>query len=111
MLVEVDDRLDDDLGVGVGAPGADLVGGDGAAVVLDPRQLQAVQPCAGDGGLGEVHVEHHLPRLGRGAVGLAGRCARVASSAVEVEGELAAGEVAGGDGAAYVEGLGRTRRP
>ena len=41
VLGEVDDRFDHDLGLGVGAPGADLVGGDQPVVVLHPRDLQA----------------------------------------------------------------------
>ena len=39
VLVEVDDRFHDHLGVGVGAPGPDLVGGDALAVVLHPGQV------------------------------------------------------------------------
>ena len=48
-----------------------------------------------------MDVDDHLP-------GLHGRLARLGGGevGVEVEGELVAGEVAGGDGAAYVEGLG-----
>jgi hypothetical protein len=40
VLVEVDDGFDDNRGVGTGAPRADLVGGDAAALILDPGQFQ-----------------------------------------------------------------------
>ena len=46
VLVEVDHRLHDHLGVGVGAPGPDLVGGDALALVLHP---------------GQVHTTPHVP--------------------------------------------------
>ena len=65
-LVEVDHGLDDDLGVGVAAPALDLVGGDATVVVLHPRQVMTVLGEAGDSGVGEVHVEHDLARLGNG---------------------------------------------
>src|SRR5680860_1233193 len=65
VLGQVDHRLHDHRGLGVGAPAADLVGGDHRAVVLHPGQVQAVTgAAAGDGGFGEVHVEDQLPRLG-----------------------------------------------
>ena len=60
VLVEIDHRLHHHLGVRVGAPAPDLVGSDPHTVVLHPRQLQT-RTGAGDGCLGEVHVEHHLP--------------------------------------------------
>jgi len=93
VLGEVDHRLDGDVGVGAGAPGADLLGGEALAGVLQPRQVER-SAASGDRGLGEVDVEHDL--------------ARPAASRdpwLEVECQLAAGEVAGGDRAAYVERL------
>ena len=52
-------------------------------------------------------MQHHLTRLGSAAVGrLPDRLDCVASRSAEVEGELVAGDLAGGDRAAYVEGVG-----
>ena len=96
VLGKVDDWLDDHLGVGVGAPGADLLDGDQPVVVLHSRDPGV---RAGDGCLREVHVEHHLPRPRSDAEGL------VVGLRDEVEGELGTGKVAGGQRTAYVEGL------
>lgn len=57
VVGQVDHALDGEVGVGVAAPGADLVGGDRGAGVLDP----AHQVVAFAGGLGEVQVEDRLP--------------------------------------------------
>ncbi len=58
----------------------------------------------GEGGVGEVDVEHDLGPRRRGLLLLS------VSRIVVGEGGLAAGEVAGGDGAAYVVGLTDSRR-
>ena len=59
-------------------------------------------------------MQHHLTRLGSvgGSVGRALRCLdRVRRGVrVQVEGELVAGDLAGGDRAAYVEGVRRPQR-
>ena len=52
-------------------------------------------------------MQHHLTRLGSRLAGGRLDCSLVRDQVVEVEGELVAGELAGGDGAAYVEGVGR----
>ena len=49
-----------------GVGNVDLVGGDAAAVVLHASEVQLALGVPGDGGLREVHVEHHLPRVVRG---------------------------------------------
>ena len=103
VVVEVDDWFHDHLGVGVGAPGPDLVGGDALVVVLHPGQVQTpARSGAFDGCFGEVDVEDHLTRFHR----LAGPVV-LGAGGVEVEGELVPGELSGGDRAAYVQGVGR----
>ena len=112
------DGLHGDLGVGVAAPLPDLLGVHRTPGVLDPPEL-ALQGGARDhGGVGEVHVEHHLAglagrtprghaRVDRGGVGLlAVAVLRCVCLGVEVEGELAAGEVPDGGGPPHVEGVG-----
>ena len=98
MLVDVEDRLDDDGGLGGLAPGADLVGEDGAVVAVDLRELETTG-AAGDGCFGEMHVEHHLPRAPCAALPVLGL------GGFQRESELPASEAPGGDGAAYVEGV------
>ena len=83
---------------GLGAPLPDLLGGDRAAGLLEPGQAAGAE----DGGVLEVDVQHHLTL----ATWLRLRPARLG----QVEGLLVAGEVAGRDGAAYVEGVGRTQQ-
>ena len=61
-------------------------------------------------------MQHHLPWLGTPAVRglvcpLASLAARPPCGGGEVEGELVAGDLAGGERAADVEGLGRPQRP
>ena len=56
VLGQVEDGLDGDLGVGLGAPLPDLRGGDRAAGLLEPRDPAGAE----DGGLFEVDVQHHL---------------------------------------------------
>ena len=63
VLVEVDHRLHGDLGVGVAAPLPDLLGVHRTPGVLDPAELAHQRRARGDGGVGEVHVHHHLTRL------------------------------------------------
>jgi hypothetical protein len=82
--------------VGVGAPGADLFGGDRALGLLDPGEAAGTH----QGGFGEVDVQHHLTLLAARLLVLAGG---------QVEGGLVAGQVAGGDGAAHVQRLGRAQ--
>ena len=53
-------------------------------------------------------MQHHLPWLGSVPGPVVGWFSSV--SVVEVEGELVAGDLAGGDGSAYVEGVGRSQR-
>ena len=118
VLVQIDHRLHH-LGVRVGAPAPDLVGGDDLAVVLHPRQLQT-RARAGDRCLGEVHIENHPTRpdslagfgglgscsLGGGAVG--GRVGGALGGALisgEVQGELVAGELSGGHRPAHIQRL------
>ena len=92
--------------------------------VFSTRPNSPGQRGAGDdGGVGEVHVQHHLTRLAglpRAAVrasrspsaGRGRRPGRVAvrvrgrRGGVEVEGELAAGEVPDGGGPPHVQGVG-----
>ena len=57
VLGQVDDRLHRDLGVRLGAPGADLFGGDRAAGFLEPGHAANAE----DGRVFEVDVQHHLP--------------------------------------------------
>ncbi len=89
MVVQVDHRLHDHGGVGGPAPGPDLLDGDQRPGVLQPAQTaQITEATVHEGGVGEVDVEHHPPRLTprllrRGRVGVGG----------EVEGLLGAGEV------------------
>ena len=104
MVVQVDHRLHDHLGPGVGAPGPDLVGAHPLAPVLHPRQVQTPADAA-DGGLGQVDVEDDLaglrsPRLRRHRV-----------AGLEFEGQPVAGELAGRDRAAHLQRLRSTRRP
>ena len=56
VLGQIEDRLDGDLRVGVGAPLADLGGGDRAAGFLEPGEPAGAE----DGGVLEVDVQHHL---------------------------------------------------
>ena len=56
VLGQVEDRLDGDLRVGVGAPLADLGGGDRATGLLEPGEPAGAE----DGGVLEVDVQHHL---------------------------------------------------
>ena len=74
------------------------------SAVTGPRGLlEPGQPTgAEDGGVLEVDVQHHLAPASRAAAGR--------SASGEVEGLLAAGEVADGDRAAYVEGVGRAEQ-
>jgi hypothetical protein len=104
VLVDVEDRLDDDGGGRVFAPRADLFGEHGAVVVVDLCQFETAAGAARDRCLGEVHVEHHLTRL-------RGRTLRVVEGSLQFEAEVAAGELPGGDGATYVERVGGTRQP
>jgi hypothetical protein len=78
---------------GLGAPVPDLGGGDRPRCFLEPGESAGAE----DGGVFEVDVQHHLALRARSLV-LAGD---------QVESQLCAGEVAGRDGAAYVQGLGR----
>jgi hypothetical protein len=94
MLGKVEDRLDRDLGVGVAAPDPHLFGGDRAGGLVDAGESARSE----DGGILEVDVQHHLTPLT--PTGL------VVGGGAEVEGLLVAGEVAGRDRAAHVEGLG-----
>ena len=89
---KVEHRLHDDLGIGVPAPRAYLVGGDQG---LTPLEL-GDRIVAEDGRLGQVDVHHHLARLDR---------ARRALGVAEVEGELPSRQIADGLGAAYVKRL------
>ena len=90
VVGEVQDRLDVDPGVGVGAPLTDLLGGDRAAGLVEPGESAGAE----DGGVLEVDVQHHLPRrAGEGLV----------RSAVRSRVVLVSGEVFGRDRAAYVE--------
>ena len=72
----------------------DLFGGDRAAGLLEPGQPTGAE----DGGVFEVDVQHHLS---------AAWSVRLGGWVCQVEGVLVAGQVAGGDGAADVEGVGR----
>jgi len=62
VFIEVDHRLHSDLGVGVGAPSLDLVGGEDLAVVLDAGQVETVAG-PGDGCFAQVDVEDDLAWL------------------------------------------------
>ena len=61
VLGQVEHRLHGDPGVGVGAPLADLFGGDRAAGLLDPGEAAGAE----DGGVLEVDVQHHLTLAAR----------------------------------------------
>ena len=63
-LVEVDDGLEDDLGVGVGAPGPDLVEQEEALAFFHAAEVVEGDPAVADCGGVEVDVEDELP--GRG---------------------------------------------
>ena len=56
VLGQIEDRLHGDLRAGVGAPLADLGGGDRATGLLEPREPAGTE----DGGVLEVDVQHHL---------------------------------------------------
>ena len=73
-----------------------------SAVTGPPGLLEPGQPAGAEhGGVLEVDVQHHL------ALAVAGSAGWVGSARSRVC--WCAGEVAGGDGAAYVEGLGRAQ--
>ncbi len=100
VLGQVLDRPHGHLHVRARAPVADPVDPDRRTRVLDPGETSIDAVCpAGEGGVGEVDVEHDLGPRRRGLLLLS------VSRIVVGEGGLAAGEVAGGDGAAYVVGL------
>ena len=83
------------MGVGLGARLADLLGGDRAAGLLEPGDAAGAE----DGGVFEVDVQHDLaPAPSRAGCG--GRPSGRSRAC------LAAGEVAGREGAADVQGLG-----
>ena len=98
VVIQVDDRLDDDLGVGVAAPVPDLLDGDRGSGCS--RTAPARRP-------------HHGSRPRRDGHGArpAAASARVRGAlvvgAVEVEGQLPSGDRPEGLGAAYVQRLGR----
>jgi hypothetical protein len=86
VVGQVLNGLHGDLRIRVAAPGPDLLDGDQAAGVLHPADPAG----AFDGGLVQVHEQRHRPlRLGFPAGVL------ILSAGVEVEGELAAGELPG----------------
>ena len=91
VLGEVEHRLNGDLGVGGGAPLADLLGGHRAGCLLEPGHAPGSHEC----GLGEVDVQHHLTLAAthRPTVRLG-----------QVEGALVAGQVPDRLGATYVAG-------
>jgi hypothetical protein len=95
--VEVEDRSHGDLRVGAAAPRPDLLDRHEGVAAFEPGD--GIGP--GQGSLGEVDVEDDVPRLHFPRPGCV-----VGRSRKQVEGLLAAGEVAEGLGAAYVEGLG-----
>ena len=96
VLGEVEDRLDGDLRAGLGAPLADLGGGDRATGLLEPGESAGAE----DGGVLEVDVQHHLALAA---------WARLRMFPGELEGLLGAGQIADSEGAADVEALGGTQ--
>ena len=54
VLIDIEDRLDGEVGVGLAAPLADLLDSDGGAGVRTPADV--VLPT--DRGVGEVHMEN-----------------------------------------------------
>ncbi len=98
VLGQVQNGLDGDLGVGLGAPLPDLLRGDRAAGLLQPGDPAGAE----DGGLFEVHVQHHLTLAA---------CAALRVAVGELESSLAARDDADREGTAYVEGLGRAEQP
>ena len=78
----------------------DLLGGDRSRGLLDPGESAGASPDALDGGVLEVDVQHHLTLPAWPVQG------RLHRPRLQVEGELVAGQVAGRDGAAHVQGLG-----
>jgi hypothetical protein len=101
VVGEIQHRLHRDVGVRVAAPLADLFGSDRTADLLEPGEPAGAK----EGGVFEVDVQHHLALVPTGpALG------RLSGCVCQVKSRLVAGEVAHGDGAADVEGLGRTQQ-
>ena len=110
-VVEVEHRLDDHLGGRVGTPAPHLVGQHEGAGVLHPHQRVH---GAGDGGFGQVGVDHQPPtrppppgraparRLGLGVLGGVG----VGFGVGQGEGEFLAGQRAGGQRPPHIQSLG-----
>ena len=100
VLGEIQDWLDGDLGVGLGAPFPDLCGGHRAGGLLEAGEAAGTHQR----GLGEVHVQDD-----RTLAACAARHSAESSGRRRGPGLLVAGQVAGGDRAAHVQRISRTQ--
>ena len=107
VVGQVDHRLDDDVGVGAAAPVADGVSGDRDPGVLHPAdpgtRTSPATPCAPDCWSDRCRCSTTF-RIVRLLTDFVGSCP---DSRVRSRVSLVAGQLADGEGAAYVEGLGR----